>query len=138
MTTLELRDNAHCIVCGKDNPIGLHAAFEYGEGRAHASLVLPHTYQGWGQVAHGGIVSALLDEAMFYALMSLGWSGVTAEITVRYLRPTPTEEPLAVEAMVETRHGRYGRAMARIVHEGKTVAEARGKFLAPAGGGISG
>lgn len=138
MATLDLNDNAHCIVCGEENPIGLHVAFEYGEGRARATLVLPDAFQGWGGMAHGGIVCALLDEAMFYALMSLGWSGVTAELTVRYLRPTPTGKEVSVEAMVETRHGRYGRAMARIVHEGKTVAEARGKFLAPAGGGVSG
>lgn len=135
--TPEFSDNANCIVCGVDNPIGLHASFEHSEGRAHAHVTLPGNYQGWDGVAHGGVVTALLDEAMFYALFSLGWSGVTAEITVRFLRPTPTDVPLQVEALVDTHRGRYGRAMARIVHEGKTVAEAKGKFLAPAAGGVS-
>lgn len=128
---MSLEDNRHCLLCGKDNPIGLKLDFRSDEGQTRSQVTIPETFQGWTGMAHGGIVSALLDEAMFYALASLGWSGVTAELTVRFILPVPLCEPLDLEAEVESRKGRFGRATAWLRHNGKTLAEARGKFLTP-------
>jgi len=129
---VKLKDTGSCLICGKSNPIGLKLAFRGMEGHAETSVVIPENFQGWGGMAHGGMVTALLDEAMFYALAGLGWSGVTAEITVRFIAPVPTEEALHLEGEVEARRGRFGRAAAWLRLGEKTLAEARGKFLTPA------
>lgn len=128
---MNLQDNGSCLLCGPQNPIGMKLDFKVREGRSETSVSIPDTFQGWNGVAHGGIVSALLDEAMFYALASLGWSGMTAEITVRFIAPVPLREALRLEGEVEARRGRFGRAAAWLRQGEKTLAEARGKFLTP-------
>lgn len=128
---MSLTDNRHCLVCGEANPIGLKTRFTWGDGKAEGRVRIPKNFQGWAETAHGGVVSALLDEAMFYALMSLGWSGMTAELTVRFLGPVPLEEEVVIEAEVTVKKGRFGQAKGRVRHGETILAEATGKFLAP-------
>ncbi len=95
-------DDGNCFACGPANPIGMHLQFEsaaQGEGVvAHATLA-PH-YQGWRGIAHGGIVMALLDEAMAHAAGFAGHRGVTAAVSVRFRKPVPLERPITVRGRV--------------------------------------
>ncbi len=121
-----------CLVCGTANPIGLQVHFDVEGGHAHAELVLSELFQGWQEVAHGGVVSALLDEAMFYALAEEGWRGMTAEMTVRFLKPVPLGTTLLLTAERVKLHRRLGRATARLCSGDDVLAEASGTFLATA------
>ncbi|MGV3719529.1 MAG: PaaI family thioesterase [Actinomycetota bacterium] len=102
---MNLDVDRYCFVCGPDNAHGLHVRFERGDGKASARFVPAPEHQGYTGVSHGGIIAALLDEAMVYAAVSLGNWAATAEMTVRFLRPVPTSEELVVTAEV-TRHQR--------------------------------
>lgn len=135
---MQLVDDRGCLVCGADNPIGLQVHFEVEGGRCSAELVLPELVQGWRQVAHGGVVSALLDEAMFYALAEEGWRGMTAELTVRFLKPVPLGATLSLTAERVQLHRRLGRAQARLCQGAEILAEAEGTFLARREEGLPG
>jgi len=92
-----------CFGCGEDNPHGLHLQFErIGPGEVESSVTLPEDLCGWRGVAHGGIVSLLLDEVTSWCVgLCLGdrWF-VTRELKVRYLRPTPVGQPLKLSGRV--------------------------------------
>jgi len=58
-----------CFACGTDNPIGLHLHF-YRLGNAVCTdITLGKYHEGWQDIAHGGIISTLLDEVMSWAVM---------------------------------------------------------------------
>jgi uncharacterized protein (TIGR00369 family) len=127
---LRFEDDGRCFVCGRDNPQGLGVSFRLAAGQAVATCVIPPTYQGFRAVAHGGVVSALLDEAMFYALHGEGFWGATVELNVRFLKPVPVEQALTLEGRVLRHEGRLGTAEA-VLRDGEVVlARASGKFLA--------
>lgn len=59
----------NCFACGTTNPIGLNLNF-YREGEYVCSdITLDKNYEGWENMAHGGIVSALLDEVMSWTVI---------------------------------------------------------------------
>ncbi|MFN3653309.1 MAG: PaaI family thioesterase [Armatimonadota bacterium] len=128
--SLPLEVDRFCFVCGPDNPDGLNARFQCEAGRATGTYAPRTHHQGYAGMAHGGILAALLDEAMVYAAITLGRWATTAELTVRYARPAGTDRPLVISAEV-TRHARKlveCRAEIRD-EEGALVASAQGKLL---------
>ena len=86
-----------CFACGTANPIGLDMQF-YRLGDAVCSeIVLSKQYEGWENMAHGGIVSTLLDEIMSWTGMYFKRSFlVTRKMEIKYIRPVPVETPLIV------------------------------------------
>ncbi len=81
--------------------------------------------------AHGGIIAAILDEAMGKANKLKSKVALTRRIEVEYLRPVPLGQPLVVEGRVSRMAGRalYNRAELRSAR-GEVLARSRGKFLA--------
>lgn len=114
--------DAHCFVCGQDNPIGLKARFAVDEQAHSASctLRLPAEFQGWQEVVHGGIIASLLDEACIYACRTISEKVVTAELSLRYRRPVPVDAEVAVQAQVTQRNRRTMSVTARLTI-GETV-----------------
>ncbi len=124
------RDDGSCLVCGAENEQGLHLHFEKTDDGARAEGVVPAHLQGFVGRSHGGIVAAVLDEAMYYAVAMRGMPGVaTAEISVRYRRPLPTEQVFQVDARCLRASRRFARTEAVIRVAGDVVAEAEGTFL---------
>ena len=64
------------------------------------NITLAAEFQGWKSVAHGGSSMALLDEAMAHAAGHAGHRGMTASINVRFRKPVPIGEPLAITGKV--------------------------------------
>lgn len=128
--SLPLEIDPYCFVCGPENPQGLHAHFRCGEGRATGRYHPRPEHQGYVGVAHGGIVAALLDETMVYAAITLGRWVTTAEMTVRYVRPTPTDQPLVLYGEVTRQARRLVLAVSEIrAEDGTVLATASGKLL---------
>src|SRR5680860_867800 len=76
-----------CMVCGRENEIGLQARFFELEDGELAGVFTPRTeLQGYPGRLHGGIASTLLDETMGRAINAsdpTAW-GVTVELNVRF------------------------------------------------------
>lgn len=128
---IQLRDNHRCYVCGKENPAGLGIAFEINrELRAISAKFTPSDiHQGYEGIVHGGILSALLDEAMGKLTVSLGIPAVTAEITVTFKTPAAPGEELFVSGRLTHETRRLIQAEAKIERGPILIAEAKGKLL---------
>jgi acyl-coenzyme A thioesterase PaaI-like protein len=83
------------------------------------------------KAVHGGWVASLLDQLLGHANAAAGVAGLTAELTVRYRRPTPFDVPLTIRARTDGIDGRRIRSSGEIVANGEVTAEATGLFLKP-------
>jgi len=79
---------------------------------------------------HGGLVAALLDEALGRACMFAGTPAMTVEFTTRFLHATPVETPLRVEARLDNIDGRKIRTSGTVYAGENAVVEADGLFIA--------
>ena len=118
-----------CIVCGQDNLTGLRLRFAVDEKGSSASWEARAPFEGFPGVIHGGIVLALLDDAMWYAALGSVGPTLTAEATVRYHRRLEIGMTVDVRGAVESRHGRICLCRAELCAEGGVIARANGKFL---------
>ncbi len=122
--TPELVDDRRCFACGPHNPDGLHLEFRpRGDDGAQTEIVLPPRLQGYRDIAHGGVVMMLLDEAMAHACRFIGEKAMTASCAVRFRRPVPLGEGLLV-------YGRYKERRRNVLFLEATVALADGTELA--------
>lgn len=109
-----------CFGCGGANPTGLHIR-SFWEGDEGVCRWQPEAYhQGWDGVACGGIIATLIDchcmaTAMATAVRSEHralaseprYRFATANLSIRYLKPTPINGPLTLRAHVaEVKDGR--------------------------------
>ena len=77
-----------CFGCSTANPLGLKLQFTESEEAMHAEWVPSEFYQGYPNVLHGGIITALLDETSAWCVsVKKGTAGVTSEMRTRYLQP---------------------------------------------------
>jgi uncharacterized protein (TIGR00369 family) len=89
-----------CFACGRANPYGLHLDFDVSRGHAETTFTSRQEHTGYDGYVHGGIVTALLDETMGWAIFHQGIWGVTTKLAVSFRRPVPVGEPLTVRADV--------------------------------------
>ncbi|MGB8908840.1 MAG: PaaI family thioesterase [Candidatus Cybelea sp.] len=125
-------DDGNCFACGPANPIGMHVHFDRATDTdgVLARLDLAQVYQGWRGIAHGGIVMALLDEAMAHAAGFAGHRGVTASVNVRFRKPVPLERPIEVRGRVAwQRRNVLGVEASIFDAEGHLLAHAQGHFV---------
>ncbi len=121
-------DNNRCFVCGPANPHGMKLTFRYpGEGVAESDVIFPGHLQGWGNVAHGGLVSTVLDEVMIKAAAHSKYKCVTGEITVKFKKPTLVDQPCLLQ-------GRVIEAKRKLVFTEGSLSDEKGQVLATAKG----
>lgn len=100
------------------------------DGVVLSRCTLSSNYQGWRGIAHGGIVMALLDEAMAHAAGFAGHRGVTASVNVRFRKPVPLEVPIEVRGRVTWQRRGVVGVEARISDEnGTLLARSEGSFV---------
>ncbi len=127
-----LPHSSGCFCCGDENACGAQARFFVEDGAVNAELALPRHMNGYKNVAHGGVLAALLDESMGWAATVFGREHpmyVTAELTVKYLRPVPVGERLRIVSRLLEDAGRIAYSAGEIRCGGKVVVKASGKFI---------
>lgn len=122
-----------CFGCGKTNPVSLKLEFERDGDAVRSRTTIDPRYAGYRDFAHGGIVAAILDEAMGWALLHVGGRhGVTKKLEVHYRRPVHVGKPIVVTARLRSDASEVGAANATLVEA--TIADDRGRVLAGAEG----
>lgn len=121
----------HNPVTGPENAIAPPLHLKMRPDRSIAGVTtLGLQYQGPPGNIHGGIAALLLDDALGVANFAAGAPGMTAQLTLRYRRPTPLFTPLTVEARQLDVDGRKIRAAGTISARGEVCVEAEGLFIA--------
>ena len=121
----------HCFGCGPGHPTGLRVRVFKEDGGVVSPIIVPQVYEGPPGAAHGGIVAAYLDEVLAASCVAAsGRVSVTGELTVRYVRPVPSETPLLgrARAVDNGRHADAEGAL-EVFATGEVVATARGRFV---------
>ncbi len=125
-----LEDDNHCFVCGEKNQNGLNLTFSLLEGKVLSAFVPQKIHQGYKDIVHGGIISAIIDEAMVKAATMQGIPAMTAEITVRFKRPLMVGEKAIVEATIMKMNKKIIETSAKIEKkDGTLIAEGQAKLL---------
>ncbi|HEX5589109.1 MAG TPA: PaaI family thioesterase [Candidatus Limnocylindrales bacterium] len=121
-----------CFACGELNEHGLRLQLHTDASGCRTQLVLDPRFQGWEDVAHGGILATILDEVMAWAVIGRGTWGVTARMTIDYRRPVPVGTPIRAEGEVVESKRRLARTAGRILdaRSGEVLATATGTYVA--------
>lgn len=93
---LLLEDDHWCFACGTENRQGLGIDWKVEGKTTSAEFVPKKIHQGWKDIVHGGIIATLLDEAMTRLAWIVCGGAMTAEMTVRYLKPAKVGEKLFI------------------------------------------
>lgn len=95
---------SNCFVCEPANAAGLRIPFSHDEdaGVVRANVQLDDRFSGAPTYVHGGVVLAILDEAMAWATIAIGGKfAVTEETSARFLHPVRLGRPYSVVARVD-------------------------------------
>lgn len=93
----------NCFVCEPRNEAGLRIPFFHDEaaGTVSATFTLDNRFSGAPAYVHGGVLLAVLDEAMAWAAIAVAhrWA-VTGETTTRFEHPVRVGREYAVTARI--------------------------------------
>ena len=123
--TVVVKSSHYCFACGPANESGLRMKVVPWEDGCRAVFTPLRRHEGYADHTHGGILATLLDEAIVWAARFKGFNAVTAELTVRYKKPVPLNEPVNVIGRVVREHG-------RLVHGESTISNDAGEVLVTA------
>lgn len=134
MPLLELPHSKDCLVCGRENPHGVHLSLfvDDSSGEVRTKFVPQPHHTGFENVVHGGILATVVDEAMVWAAT---WRGrrfcLCAELTTRFRHPSRVGRSMDVIAWVEFSRPRLIETTAKFVDPETNVllATASGKYI---------
>lgn len=125
--TIKQPNSNMCFICGLQNPIGLHLhIYETEPGIIETTYTAPDHFQGYPNVLHGGIVSAIIDEMSARSHMGSDPENsrfmFTAKLEVKYRKNVPIGKPLKVI-------GKAGKTKARSAEAWAGIYDAETKEL---------
>ncbi len=96
----------YSLVGGPANPLGLDATYIRDGDEAIGLVTLGAAFEGPPGRAHGGVISAVVDETMTALLSVLGTVAFTAALQLDYRGPAPLHTPLEFRARLVEREDR--------------------------------
>lgn len=130
----DLGYETNCFVCEQTNDAGLRIPFFHDteEDLVTAEFELGDDFSGAPTMLHGGVVLAVLDEAMAWACIAIGrqWA-VTSQTSTTFHRAIYVDKPHVVEAEVVDKTDAELVTIGRVRDvKGIVRAEARATFTA--------
>lgn len=123
-------EGENCFVCGKANPFGLKLRFRLEEGMIKSEFTPKDHHQGYDGIVHGGILSAILDDAMANCLYLRGVKPFTGKLEIRFRRPIKVGTKLLVFSKLAIERKNYARATSWLQTEnGEIMVEADGLYV---------
>ncbi len=123
----------NCFACGTANPIGLNLNFYRSGDSVCSEITLGMYHMGWDNIAHGGIISTILDEVMSWTILYFRRTFfLTRKMEVKYLRPVPVVTPLKIKGRLMEAAGSDSRVKVRAEmrdSDGNLLAISSGEFV---------
>jgi acyl-coenzyme A thioesterase PaaI-like protein len=118
------------FVHGLRNACGLHLQYQLDGDRVVTSWVATDDHAGFPGFVHGGLIAAVLDDAMGRcSVLHRRWV-VTGRMETRFREAAPLGAALRVEGWITRLTARVMRAQALMsLEDGRVVAEATGTYL---------
>ncbi len=121
----------NCFVCGANNPIGLKLKFQLKEDKCVGSFTPTANHVGFFDIVHGGILFAVLDDAMANWFYLQGKVGYTARSEIRFKQHLKVGETALISCQLENQKGSLLLLKGQLINSdsNKIIAESEGKFL---------
>ncbi len=122
----------HCFACGTLNAHGLRLLIHVEPGRSWSDVTLDRRFEGWDGIAHGGILTTVIDEVMAWALVGSDNWGLTTRLSVDFRKPVEIGRPFHAEGWVTRSRRRLVDTAGRLVDpaSGMELATAVGVYFA--------
>ncbi len=111
------------------NPWSPEMTYTVDADGLRGTIVFPPIFDGLGGFAHGGFIALALDNALGSVAL-IHTISRTATITIDYKAPAPISHELQIQAGLERMEGRKVWVSGSISDAGRTLAEARGLWVA--------
>ena len=122
-----------CFGCGEDHETGLHMRMHAGKALTiDGTFTVTKHHQGAPGLAHGGLLSAAIDEVLGSLNWLLGEPAVTGRLECEFIKPVPVGSVLHIHAEIVGTQRRkvFAVASARLNSESGPIAiEARAIFI---------
>ncbi len=100
--------------------------YDNGRDEVVSEYLVPDDFQSYPGIVHGGVVAAMLDEAVCRVAMIGDHHHfmMSVKLEVKYRHPVPTDQPLRIVGRAVRLRGRLGKAVGEIIlPDGKVAAE---------------
>lgn len=120
------RGDHNCFGCGPHNPAGLQMKFWSDYTHVFSWVTIPEHMCGWDNLAHGGVISTILDEIMSWSAIHLLKTFIlTKSITVDFVRPIRVGSELKAVGRVLKRESARQALMQGCLYDTKEILCAR-------------
>ncbi len=119
---------------GAHHPLAPQVELEHVDGVTRGSVEFGVAFEGPPGLVHGGYLSFFFDAVLGHHNVACGIPGMTANLSVRYRRPTPLLTRLAFEVRTARHTGRKIVTRGWIRSGDQVLAEAEGLFVRPGTG----
>ena len=112
-----------------NNPFATPLELTYEGDTARATFVANALHEGPADCLHGGLAAHLMDCVLGTMMQASGRRSRTGTLDVRYLRPTPLNQPLELFGEITSSSGRRHLTRGTISHNREVTVEAKGLFV---------
>ncbi len=116
----------YCFGCSPVNSSGLQMNFFADRETVFSSLTIPEHLCGWSNIAHGGVLTTILDEIMSWAALHfIKRITMTKSMNIEFIKPVYIRNPLKAEGKVLEISGKHDVVMEGILYNDNGDACAR-------------
>jgi uncharacterized protein (TIGR00369 family) len=115
-----------CFGCSPVNPSGLQMNFFADRDTVFSNVTIPDHLCGWSNIAHGGVLTTILDEIMSWAALHfIKRITMTKSMNIEFIKPVYIRNPLKAEGKVLEITGNHEALMEGILYNDKGDACAK-------------
>lgn len=119
---MQLPYTKNCFVCGAQNPHGLRLRFRREGAEVRSDFIPSIAQAGYREIVHGGIISTVLDEALFWAAATaMRRFCLAVELNVRFSRKVSVGETYLIVARFSADRGRVWESSGELLEASGAV-----------------